>query len=105
MSETTVVYGDAVLDVIFSLYGPLKHAAKLLGRAAGTTPRTAENWLRKANCPQMRHVFAIAESNDEFAAEIMRLLGEVRCSGQSSSKGAGAASAIPTASSRKSGSG
>ena len=42
---TATTYNDVVLGYIKRTFGPLKHAAKLLARASGTTPRNAENWL------------------------------------------------------------
>jgi hypothetical protein len=44
-------YGDVVLEAIRAEYGPLKHAAEYLGRAAGASPRTAESWLAGVRFP------------------------------------------------------
>jgi hypothetical protein len=48
---TATTYNDVVLGYIKRTFGPLKHAAKLLARASGATPRTAENWLAGEHAP------------------------------------------------------
>ncbi|RVT95224.1 hypothetical protein EOD42_16700 [Rhodovarius crocodyli] len=45
MTAATASPGDRVMEALRRLYGPLRHAEKLLGRRANSTPRAARNWL------------------------------------------------------------
>lgn len=72
----TATYGDVVHDYIQRNFAPLKHAAKLLARAAGTTPRTAENWLAGSHAPNGEKLISLMASCDELAEEINRLVAE-----------------------------
>lgn len=74
--SASLTYGDVVHQVIRRKYAPLKHAAKLLARAAGTTPRTAENWLAGSHAPNGEKLMNLMASCDELAAEIARLVAE-----------------------------
>lgn len=74
----TATYGDVVHDVIRRQFAPLKHAAKLLARAAGTTPRTAENWLAGSHAPNGDKLLNLMAECDELADEIFRVVAERR---------------------------
>lgn len=74
----TATYGDVVHDVIRRRFAPLKHAAKLLARAAGTTPRTAENWLAGSHAPNGEKLVNLMADCQELAEEINRLVAERR---------------------------
>jgi hypothetical protein len=74
----TATYGDVVHEVIRRQFGPLKHAAKLLARAAGTTPRTAENWLAGSHAPNGEKLVNLMADCQELAEEINRLVAERR---------------------------
>jgi hypothetical protein len=76
--SATLTYGDVVNGFIRRRYGPLKHAAKLLARAAGTTPRTAENWLAGLHAPNGDKLVNLMAECDELAEEISRLVAERR---------------------------
>lgn len=70
----TATYGDVVHEVIQRNFAPLKHAAKLLARAAGTTPRTAENWLAGSHAPNGDKLISLMANCDDLAEEINRLV-------------------------------
>lgn len=76
--SVTATYGTVVHDVIQRRFAPLKHAAKLLARAAGTTPRTAENWLAGSHAPNGEKLVNLMASCEELAHEINRLVAERR---------------------------
>lgn len=71
-------YSNAVLEVIQRQYAPLRHGHKLLARDAGTSPRTAENWLRGNNAPSGENLIALMAECEELAAEVNRLVAERR---------------------------
>jgi len=76
--SVTATYGDVVHDVIRRHYAPLKHAAKILARAAGTTPRTAENWLAGSHAPNGEKLLNLMAACNELADEVNRLVAERR---------------------------
>lgn len=76
--NAAMTYSDVVHDVIRRNYAPLKHAAKLLARAAGTTPRTAENWLAGSHAPNGEKLLNLMAACDELADEVNRLVAERR---------------------------
>lgn len=49
---TSATYGEAVREVLLREFGPLRNASKLIARLAGTSPRTAENWMAGTCAPQ-----------------------------------------------------
>jgi hypothetical protein len=79
-NDTTVsaTYNDVVLGYIRREFAPLKHAAELLARAAGTTPRTAKNWLAGEHAPNGESLVALMVSCRELADEVNRLVAERR---------------------------
>lgn len=78
MSAITATYGEAVFQVIRREYAPLKNAAKLLARAARTTPRTAENWLAGTHAPNGEKLVNLMAECPALADEVMRLVAERR---------------------------
>ena len=70
----TATYAGTVLGFIQAEYAPLKHAAKLLARAAGSTPRAAENWLAGSYAPSGEALINLMARNAELRAEIDRLI-------------------------------
>lgn len=71
-------YNDVVLGYIRREFAPLKHAAELLARAAGTTPRTAKNWLAGAHAPNGEKLLNLMTECRELADEINRVVAERR---------------------------
>lgn len=82
-------------------YGPKRNAAKLIARAAGATPRTAEAWLKGLQAPQAEHLINLM-TNDELAEEVLNLAKERKaCAEASVSRSAGSGSvSMPTGSRR-----
>jgi hypothetical protein len=75
---TATTYNDVVLGYIKRIFGPLKHAAKLLARASGATPRTAENWLAGEHAPNGENLVQLMAECSDLADEIMALVAERR---------------------------
>jgi hypothetical protein len=75
---TATTYNDVVLGYIKRTFGPLKHAAKLLARASGATPRTAENWLAGEHAPNGENLVQLMAECSDLADEIMALVAERR---------------------------
>jgi hypothetical protein len=75
---TATTYNDVVLGYIKRTFGPLKHAAKLLARASGATPRTCENWLAGEHAPNDENLVELMAACSELAEEINRLVAERR---------------------------
>lgn len=76
MSAAT--YSDIVFGAIQREYAPLKHAAKLLARHAGTSPRTAENWLAGTHAPNGEKLLNLMAECRSLADEVNRLVAERR---------------------------
>lgn len=84
---------DVVSNYLRQEFGPLRHAAKLIARKAGATPRTAEAWLAGRNAPYGEHLVNLMAECDGLAAEINNLIRERRrCGPPSSLNSAGVAS-------------
>jgi len=77
---TATTYSNTVFRVIQREYAPLKHAAKLLARHAGTTPRTAENWLAGTHAPNGEKLLNLMAECATLADEVNRLVAERRSS-------------------------
>jgi hypothetical protein len=71
-------YNDVVLGFIQREFLPLKHAAKLLARAAGTTPRCAKAWLSGEHAPNGESLVKLMAECSGLADEVMRLVQEHR---------------------------
>lgn len=78
MSTINATYGEAVFRIIRREYAPLKNAAKLLARAAGTSPRTAENWLAGTHAPNGEKLINLMAECGPLADEVMKLVEERR---------------------------
>jgi Cys-tRNA synthase (O-phospho-L-seryl-tRNA:Cys-tRNA synthase) len=78
MSAIAATYGDAVFQAIRREYAPLRNAAKLLARDAGTTPRTAENWLAGTHAPNGEKLVNLMAACPDVAEEVNRLVEERR---------------------------
>jgi hypothetical protein len=74
----TVTYEEAVNRVIKRRFAPLKHAAKLLARASGASPRTAENWLAGSHAPSGESLLNLMAACPELADEMNRVVAERR---------------------------
>lgn len=74
-------YAAAVHLVLQREYAPLRHAAKILARKADVSPRTAENWLAGTCAPRGDELLRLMASCDALAAEINKLVEELRKSG------------------------
>jgi hypothetical protein len=74
----SATYNDVVLGYIRREFSPLKHAAKLLARSAGTTPRCAKAWLDGEHAPNGESLVQLMSSCSELADEVMRLVAERR---------------------------
>jgi hypothetical protein len=75
---TATTYNDVVLGYIKRTFGPRKHAAKLLARASGATPRTCENWLSGEHAPNGENLVQLMAECSDLADEIMALVAERR---------------------------
>jgi hypothetical protein len=71
-------YNDVVLGFIRREFAPLRHAAELLARAAGTTPRTAKNWLAGEHAPNGEKLLNLLAECKPLADEIFRVVEERR---------------------------
>lgn len=80
--HTTVC--DVVSNYLRQEFGPLRHAAKLIARKAGATPRTAEAWLAGRHAPYGEHLVNLMAECDGLATEINNLIRERRGCGQPS---------------------
>ena len=69
---------EQVADFLVERFAPLKHADKLLARAANATPAGARNWLRRRCRPQIEHVLALYANDPAFRAEFDRVLRKTR---------------------------
>jgi hypothetical protein len=69
-----MTYAMAVHAVLLQHYGPLRSAAKLLARATGASPRSAENWLQGLCAPRGDELISLMAECDELRDEIMRLV-------------------------------
>jgi hypothetical protein len=67
-------YGELIHDVLMREYGSHRHAAKVLARDAGTTPRTAQNWLDGTNAPNGDKLINLMGQCEALTAEIHRLI-------------------------------
>lgn len=70
---SAATYQDAVRTVLVREFGPLRHAEKLIARMAGTTPRTARNWLTGACAPQGAALLNLMAQCEAVDAEMARL--------------------------------
>ena len=75
------VYGDTVHSVLRREFAPLKHAAEILARLAGSTPRSAENWLSGQCAPQGAHLIRLMARCDALKVEIDALVERERICG------------------------
>lgn len=64
-----------VNDLIVDHYGHLASRRKILAGHAAVKIRTAENWLLRLCQPQADNLKALAESNPEFRAALIKWLG------------------------------
>lgn len=76
----TATYGDLILGFIRREYSPFRNAAKLLGRAAGVSPRTAENYLRGTHAPSGEALINLLAECETLGAELNNLVAERRAS-------------------------
>jgi hypothetical protein len=74
----SVTYNDAVLGYIRREFAPLKHAAELLARAAGATPRAAKAWLAGEHAPSGEKLLNLLAECKPLADEIFRIVEERR---------------------------
>lgn len=77
-------YPEVVNGFLRERFGPLRHAEKLLARAASVSPRTAENWLRGECAPRGEQLLDLMAECDGLAERIMQAVEERRCSRSSS---------------------
>lgn len=74
----SATYNDVVLAYISREFFPLKYASKILGRKAGVSHRTAENWLAGTHAPSGEALVNLMSECNELAAEINALVAERR---------------------------
>ena len=74
----SATYNDVVIGYIRREFAPLKHAAKLLARASGASPRTCENWLAGSHAPNGESLVQLMAECHDLADEVMRLVAERR---------------------------
>ncbi len=98
-SHTQVTAAEAVRRVLNHEFGRFRNGSKLLGRAAGVSHRTAEQWLYGNASPSLESITTLMASCDGLAAAIAEVVDQKRknkheraaCSGDlSASKTAGA---------------
>lgn len=74
----SATYNDVVFSYIRREFAPLRHAAELLARAAGATPRTAKAWLAGDHAPNGENLMTLMASCEDLHTEISRLVAERR---------------------------
>lgn len=67
----TLTYPEFVCGFLRERFSPLRHAEKLLARAARVSPRTAENWLRGQCAPQGEALLNLMAECDGLAELIL----------------------------------
>lgn len=67
-----------ILDFIAREYAPRRHASKLLARAAKTSHRTAERWLRGDAIPSGENLMNLLVECEDLANDVNRLVAELR---------------------------
>ena len=67
-----LMYSSIVHSVLAREYGPLRFGAKLLARAAGVSPRTADNWLQGICAPRGDELLRLMRECSALRDEIMR---------------------------------
>ncbi len=72
----SVSYATTVHTVLVREYAPKRFAAKLLARAAGVSPRTAENWIQGLCAPRGDELIRLMAECDALRVEILRLVEE-----------------------------
>lgn len=76
MADAAATYPEVFSGWVQRKYAPLKHASKILARDARVSHRTADNWLRDKHPPKVSELIRLIATNDDLAAEIMRLVEE-----------------------------
>ncbi len=79
-----VMYRDVTVGYFREKWAPLKNAAQLLARLAGTSPRTCENWFAGEAAPNGDTLITLMANDPDFAETIMKLIEERKCAGHSS---------------------
>jgi hypothetical protein len=74
VSVTAAIYGQSVTGALRGEWGVLKHAAKLLGRAVGVGPRTAENWLAGKSAPRGAELIRLLANSASVRSAFAALL-------------------------------
>ena len=74
----SATYNTVVLGYIKREFSPLKHAAEILARKAGTTPRCAKAWLAGEHAPNGESLVRLMATCGDLADEIMGLVAERR---------------------------
>lgn len=69
-------YAAVVVSFIRQKYLPLRRATVTLAADAGTTPRTAENWLAGTHAPNGEKLINLLAANSDLHEEINRLIAE-----------------------------
>ena len=67
-----MTYSALVHGVLVREYGPLRNAAKILARATGVSPRSAENWLQGLCAPRGDELLRLMKECSALREEIMR---------------------------------
>lgn len=80
MTVTAALYAETVRSALQRKYGPLRNAAKIIGRATGVSHRTAQNWMDGTCAPRGAELIRLVASCDELADDINRLIKEAKCS-------------------------
>lgn len=67
-----------IMDHLRARYSPLRHAEKLLARSAGSTPRTARNWLAGDHVMRVRHLVELMAADPAFEDAVVGLVANRR---------------------------
>jgi transcriptional regulator with XRE-family HTH domain len=71
-SSGMLMYSSIVHSVLAREYGLLRFGAKLLARAAGVSPRTADNWLQGICAPRGDELLRLMRECAALRDEIIR---------------------------------
>lgn len=84
----------AIADALRAEVGGVRHADKLVARAANSAPRTAKGWLAEESAPQAAKLIRLMAEFDTVFDAVLELAGRKRPSELSASQRAAVAQAL-----------